>query len=76
MPETITTKDGKNHTLVGSTSLISIIRDYCGDETAKACCRRVSAGMDELEYILDINGISAAKAEEIRSAVQNSINIY
>lgn len=32
--------------------------------------------MDELEYILDINGISAAKAEEIRSAVQNSINIY
>ena len=25
MPEIITTKDGKNHTLVGSTSLISII---------------------------------------------------
>ena len=43
MPEIITTKDGKNHTLVGSTSLISIIRDYCGDETAKACCRRAAA---------------------------------
>ena len=76
MPETITTKDGKNHLLLGSTSLISIIRDYCGDETAKACCRRVSAGMDELEYHLDVNGISPAKAEEIRAAVQKSINIY
>nr|DAV16883.1 MAG TPA: hypothetical protein [Caudoviricetes sp.] len=76
MPETITTKDGKNHLLLGSTSLISIIRDYCGNETAKACCRRVSAGMDELEYLLDVNGISPAKAEEIRSAVQKSIDIY
>ena len=36
MPEIITTKDGKNHTLVGSTSLISIIRDYCGDENSQS----------------------------------------
>ena len=34
MAETISTKDGKCHTLLGSTTPVSIIRDYCGDEVA------------------------------------------
>lgn len=34
MAETIITKDGKRHTLLGSTTPVSIIRDYCGDEVA------------------------------------------
>lgn len=34
MAETIITKDGKCHTLLGSTTPVSIIRDYCGDEAA------------------------------------------
>lgn len=34
MAETIYTPDGKTHVLVGSTTLESIIREYCGDESA------------------------------------------
>ena len=34
MAETIYTKDGKCHVLLGSTTPVSIIRDYCGDEVA------------------------------------------
>ena len=34
MAETIITKDGKCHVLLGSTTPVSIIRDYCGDEVA------------------------------------------
>lgn len=35
MAETIYTKDGKCHTLLGSTTPASIIRDYCGDAVAE-----------------------------------------
>lgn len=35
MAETIYTKDGKCHTLLGSTTPVSIIRDYCGSEVAE-----------------------------------------
>lgn len=34
MAETIYTKDGKCYVLLGSTTPVSIIRDYCGDEMA------------------------------------------
>lgn len=34
MAETIITKDGKCHTLLGSTTIVSIIQEYCGDEVA------------------------------------------
>ena len=34
MAETLYTKDGKCHVLLGSTTPVSIIRDYCGDEVA------------------------------------------
>ncbi|OUQ22166.1 hypothetical protein B5E80_15315 [Flavonifractor sp. An135] len=35
MAETIYTKDGKCHTLLGSTTPASIIRDYCCDAVAE-----------------------------------------
>lgn len=34
MADTIITKDGKVHVLLGSTTPVSIIREYCGDEAA------------------------------------------
>lgn len=34
MVETLYTKDGKCHVLLGSTTPVSIIWDYCGDEVA------------------------------------------
>lgn len=34
MAETLITKDGKCRVLLGSTTPVSIIRDYCGDEVA------------------------------------------
>ena len=34
MADTIVTKDGKCHVLLGSTTPVSIIREYCGDEVA------------------------------------------
>ena len=34
MAETLYTKDGKCHVLLDSTTPVSIIRDYCGDEVA------------------------------------------
>ena len=42
MAETIITKDGKCHTLLGSTTPVSIIREYCGDEVADWAERAVS----------------------------------
>lgn len=34
MIETLTTPDGRFHTLIGSTTLASIVRDYAGDQAA------------------------------------------
>lgn len=41
MAETIYTKDGKCHTLLGSTTPVSIIRDYCGDDVANRVERKL-----------------------------------
>lgn len=39
MADTIVTKDGKCHVLLGSTTPVSIIREYCGDEVADWAAR-------------------------------------
>ena len=36
MPDTIITPDGRMHTLLGSTTVESIIREYAGEEPARA----------------------------------------
>lgn len=36
MPDTIITPDGRMHTLLGSTTVESIIREYAGEELARA----------------------------------------
>ena len=73
MAETIYTKDGKCHTLLGSTTPVSIIRDYCGDEVIRALRRNVSAISEQIENVAecskadieDVNAISNM-LEEIR----------
>lgn len=42
MAETIITEDGKCHALLGSTTQVSIVREYCGDEVADWVERAVS----------------------------------
>ena len=34
MPDTLVTPDGKMHTILGSTTLESIVREYAGDQAA------------------------------------------
>ena len=46
MAETLETIDGKMHVLLGSTTLVSIIREYCGDEAADY--------VEELEKIREV----------------------
>ncbi len=36
MADTLYTSDGKTHVLIGSTTLVSLVRDYMGDDAADA----------------------------------------
>ena len=49
MAETIITKDGKCHVLLGSTTPVSIIRDYCGDEVADWVENRMAELKEEID---------------------------
>lgn len=46
MAKTVYTKDGKVHTLIGGTTLGSVIRDYAGEDVA----RSVAQVFDELVW--------------------------
>jgi len=52
MPETIYTPDGKLHTLLGSTTLASIVQEYAGDEAGKQV-EALESGARVAEYLLD-----------------------
>lgn len=52
MAETITTPDGKTHVLLGSTTELSLIREYCGDELAD----RLREALDD--WYTKLNGLA------------------
>ena len=52
MADTIITPDGRMHTLLGSTTLESIIREYAGDQAA-----------DAVQKLVDRNVYEEARAE-------------
>ena len=64
MAETLYTKDGKCHVLLGSTPPVPIIRDYCGDELIRALRREVSTIGEDIE---NIAGSSEADIEDINT---------
>lgn len=70
MAETIITKDGKCHTLLGSTTPVSIIREYCGDEVIRALRRKVSIIGENIENVAES---SEADIEDI-NAISNYID--
>lgn len=52
MAETMITRDGKLHVLVGSTRLESIVREYAGDQPA-----------DEIHRLIECDAYEEARAE-------------
>ena len=72
--ETITTKDGKFHTLLGSTTLESIVREYAGDEAANEVRRLAEQNVYE-EYRAETDlGAFEASLEHWRSTAQDWLN--
>ena len=74
MAETITTKDGKLHTLLGSTTLESIVRKYAGDEAADEVRRLVDRNVYE-EYRVETDlGAFEESLEHWHSIAQDWLN--
>lgn len=74
MAETITTKDGKLHTLLGSTTLESIVREYAGDEAADEI-RCLVARDVYAEYRAETDlGAYEASLEHWRRTAQDWVN--
>lgn len=65
MAETIITHDGKCHTLLGSTTPVSIIRDYCGDEVLRALHRRIEEICSDITDIAAMGCINQSYADSI-----------
>ena len=68
MAMTLTTKDEKVYVLLGSTTPVSIIREYCGDDLANWVESKISdlqAEIDSLEDEIDglESELDAAEAE-------------
>lgn len=63
MAETLYTRDGRMHTLLGTTTLESIVRDYAGDQAA-----------DEVRRVLERNAYEEARAETDLGNYERSLN--
>ena len=71
MAETIYTKDGKCHTLLGSTTPVSIIRGYCGDELADWAAKLLAESEQTAELISRIQELEA-DLEEASNALDEA----
>ena len=70
MAETIYTKDGKCHTLLGSITPVSIIRDNCGDAVVKTLLRDVSMICNDIEGIADLSDMDIEDIREIKTCTE------
>lgn len=70
MAETLYTKDGKCHVLLGSTTPVSIIRDYCGDAVIKALLRDVTMICDDVEGIAELGDMDIEDIREIKTCTE------
>lgn len=59
MVETLYTKDSKYHTLLGSTTPVSIIREYCGDEVADWAARLYAQNATTEKLVSRIQALEA-----------------
>lgn len=71
MADTIYTKDGKCHVLLGSTTPVSIIRDYCGDEVADWASKLLAKSKQTAELISRIQDLEA-ELEEANTDLSNA----
>ena len=76
MAETIITKDGKCHTLLGSTTPVSIIREYCGDEVIRAIADRVSEICSDIDSIAEASEAHADDIQGIETLTQELNDIF
>lgn len=63
MADTLITRDGKLHTLLGSTTLESIVREYAGNQAA-----------DEVHRLMERNVYDEARAETDLGAYERSLD--
>ena len=74
MAKTITTKDGKVHAILGSTTPLSIVREYCGDEVVQALYGQVEEICCDITDLAARGSISQSVADSIytkTSAIQD-----
>lgn len=74
MVETITTPDGKFHTLLGSTTLESIVREYAGDDAANAVRELVEHDIYEEARVDTDLGAYEASLEHWRREAQSWVD--
>lgn len=70
MAETIYTKDGKCHTLLGSTTPVSIIREYCGDDLASWAYKLLSENEQTVGRVSRVRDL-----EEALEEANNALNL-
>lgn len=84
MADTLYTSDGKMHVLLGSTTLVSLIREYMGDDAANAVAElekndayervRADSDMDAYEASLDhLHRQASSWVEQIDHVVRHAL---
>ena len=70
MAKTIYTKDNKCHVLLGGTTPVSIIRDYCGDAVIRALLRDVTMICDDIYEIAYLSEMDPDDTREIKTCTE------
>lgn len=74
MVETMTTPDGKFHTLLGGTTLETIVREYAGDDAANAVRELVEHDIYEEARVHTDLGAYEARLEHWRREAQDWVD--
>lgn len=76
MAETIYTRDGKMHVLIGSTTPVSIVREYCGDGVVHAIRELIFGLCEDIECTAEMSDMEIDDLTEVRTCVSAIMAIF
>ena len=76
MADTIYTKDGKRHVLLGSTTPTAVIREQCGDDVIRAFRERVDKICGDITDLAAKGSINQASANAIYERVSALLDLF
>lgn len=76
MAETIYTRDGKMHVLAGSTTPLSIVREYCGDEVVQAIHKKIFGLCEDIECTAEMSDMEMDDLTEVKTAINAILAIF